>query len=97
MAGVSWVAARGVWTAQLSYAGLKHNLGSFDTEEAAARAYDEKVAELWENPILNFLPDGSLNPDRHQVHRHRQVAWEGRREDCGGLIDRQPIAPACCS
>ena len=44
--------------------GHRYNLGTYDTEEAAAQVYDEKAKQLRDNPILNFLPDGSLNPDR---------------------------------
>jgi hypothetical protein len=44
--------------------GSQQRLGCFDNEEAAARAYDEKAKQVFVNPILNFLPDGSLNPDR---------------------------------
>ena len=44
--------------------GHQQRIGTYDMEEEAARAHDEKAKELHNNPILNFLPDGSLNPDR---------------------------------
>jgi hypothetical protein len=56
--------ANGSWFAQISFQRQQRRLGAFDTEEAAARAYDEEAKRLWTNPVLNFLPDGSLNPDR---------------------------------
>ena len=49
--------------------GSQHYLGFFDTEEEAARIYDEKAKRVHVNPILNFLPDGSLNPDRKKRGR----------------------------
>lgn len=39
-------------------------LGRFDSEEDAARAYDARAEELDDLRVLNFLADGSLNPDR---------------------------------
>ena len=62
--GVAW--HKGKWSAQIAAYGTHERLGVFGTEEAAARAYDERAKELYESPILNFLPDGSLNPDRKQ-------------------------------
>ena len=52
----------GRWCAQIKVNGHKQHLGRFDTEEAAARAYDEKAKQLRDDPIVNFLPDGSLTP-----------------------------------
>jgi hypothetical protein len=54
------------WAAAISVDGRKRHIGNFDTAEAAAKAYDEEAKRLWTNPNLNFLPDGALNPDRHQ-------------------------------
>lgn len=33
----------------------------------AARAYDAAAKDLYEGPVLNFLPDGSLNPERRKA------------------------------
>jgi hypothetical protein len=52
------------WRASIKFQGRTRYLGRFDTEEAAAKAYDEEAKRLWTNPILNFLPDGSINPHR---------------------------------
>jgi hypothetical protein len=46
--------------------GSLYRFGTFDVEEAAARAYDREVRLLFRRPVLNFLPDGSLNPYRKQ-------------------------------
>ena len=50
--------------------GRSQYIGTHGTEEAAAWAYDEKAKQVYAEPILNFLPDGSLNPDR----KHRRLA-----------------------
>ena len=60
--GVRW--NHGRWCAQIKMNGHKQNLGTYDTEEEAARAYDEKAKQINDGRPLNFLPDGSLNPDR---------------------------------
>jgi hypothetical protein len=46
--------------------GRTQYLGTYDTEEAAAQAYDEKAKQLRGKRLRNFLPDGSLNPDRRR-------------------------------
>lgn len=56
----------GRWVARIGENGQCKHLGRFDTEEAAARAYDERAKMVHVNPVLNFLPDGSLKPDRKQ-------------------------------
>lgn len=53
-----------MWHAKIRVNGEDKHLGSFESEEAAALAYDEGVKVLHDVPVLNFLPDGSLNPDR---------------------------------
>ena len=66
--GVSW--SKGRWQAEIRVNAHMHYIGRFDDEEAAARAFDEKVKQVLDSPI--FLPDGSLNPDRSD-RRHRYV------------------------
>jgi hypothetical protein len=62
--GVYWHTPNGKWEAKISHSGKSHKLGYFNTKEAAARAYDAAAKRLRTDPILNFLPNGSLNPDR---------------------------------
>ena len=66
--------------AQIRVNGCQHYLGLFDDEEAAARAYDEKAKQLHDNPILIFLPDGSLNPDRKKRVRSQSVVYRQQLE-----------------
>lgn len=42
------------WQAKIRKDGERNYLGSFDTKEEAARAYDRKALELYENPYTNF-------------------------------------------
>lgn len=44
-------------------------LGRFESEEAAARVYDERVKARRDPFVLSFLPNGSLNPDRKKRRR----------------------------
>ena len=57
-AGVCW--DRGAWKARLS----SRHLGHFHDEREAAMAYDAAARKEFKDPILNFLPDGSDNPER---------------------------------
>jgi hypothetical protein len=58
------------WRVDITFQGQNTYFGGFDTEEAAAKAYDEEAKRQWTNPTLNFLPDGSLNPDRK-----KRISW----------------------
>ena len=56
--GVSLVPRRRPWKAEIRQGGRYIYLGTYKTEEAAARAYDRAAAELWGKfACLNF-PDG---------------------------------------
>lgn len=45
--GVSWLPALSRWRAGIEKSGKYFNLGNFESEEAAARAYDKKALELF--------------------------------------------------
>jgi hypothetical protein len=64
--GVSWANYKRLWLASIWANGRNNSIGYFEDEEAAARAYDAAATAILAKPILNFLPDGSPNPDRHR-------------------------------
>lgn len=51
----------GRWVAAITHGGKKQHLGYFDTQEEAARAYDQAAARLFgEYAWLNFAPPGHV-------------------------------------
>jgi hypothetical protein len=42
------------WAAYIRYGGKKHNLGTFDTKQEAALAYDRKARQCGEDKPLNY-------------------------------------------
>lgn len=71
LTGVCW--SHGKWVVKYRFHGKLRSSGGFDTQEAAARAHDELMSQLFINPVLNFLPDGSLNPQRKEFARALMV------------------------
>lgn len=62
--GIRWHKCNRKWEVQIKYRGKKLSLGYFDDELVAAQCYDRRAKELYETPLLNFLPGGKLNPER---------------------------------
>jgi hypothetical protein len=77
--GVSWLKTSRKWTARLRVQGSWKLLGSFDNEEAAARAYD-KAAIVWGRlGQLNFeLPETASAEiaSKRESSRFRGVGWD---------------------
>lgn len=59
----------GRWQARITVNGKQVYLGRFTSEVDAARAFDRQAKEVYESPVLNFLPDGTLNPERKKRQR----------------------------
>jgi hypothetical protein len=49
------------WRATIHYRGKQYNMGTFETEEAAARAYDQKAIEFYGNTARLNFPDSLVH------------------------------------
>lgn len=71
--GMSW--GHGRWRAEISTNGQKQSLGRFDDKEAVVWTYSEKAEQLHDDPIQNFLTNGSINADRKKKIRGQFVVY----------------------
>lgn len=63
--GVYWHGSVGRWFVAVQDGPKQRHMGYFVSEEEAARAYDAVVSQSRDHGMaVNFLPDGSPNPDR---------------------------------
>lgn len=98
--GLRWNRAERKWQAGLWKEGgrlLLHGyyVGLFDDEAAVAWAYDKAAKWLWVNCILNFPPDGSLNPDRNlETSGPARAAAAAAAARTGAA--HCPIGSGCC-
>ena len=88
--GLAW--DRFKWRVQIKSHNKLVTIGRFESEEEAAWAYDTKAKELFVNPVLNFLPDGSLNPDRKaHVLACTYVRKDGKRPFVRSFVRGGPV------
>jgi hypothetical protein len=72
--GVSWYKRDNKWSADITYDGKLHHLGSFEDEEEAARGYDRAArAHKGEKAQLNFPAEGERGCK--QPPKYRGVRW----------------------
>jgi hypothetical protein len=73
--GVCWQKSSSKWEAAIRHDRKKHNLGCFEDEEEAARAYDRAAtAHKGEKAQLNFPAEGESGP--RLSSKYRGVCWE---------------------
>jgi hypothetical protein len=77
--GVTPGKRKGSWAARIKVANMTENLGTFDTEEEAAEAFDERAWELGRG--TNFRFDGTRNnlgADGKVVPKVRTEIWRSK-------------------
>ena len=66
---------RDKWQVHITHAGTRDNLGTFDDEVAAARAYDRRARQLGEHGKCNFPDDDDDDDER------RAPLWDPKAEE----------------
>jgi len=88
--GVSWFDRDGKWLAHYTdEKGKLIHIGVFDDEEAAARAYNAKIAELGLNRKTNSEVGGALVPKSGMSSEFWGVAWDAQSETWKAQMARQ--------
>jgi hypothetical protein len=61
------------WKAQISYGFKQHHLGSFDTKQEAALAYDREARQCGEDKLLNYKSIKAAEEAAAQAAQARQA------------------------
>lgn len=78
----------------MGFKGRNTYIGTFDTEEEAAQAYDAEAKRLRSNPVFNFLPDGSLNPDRKKPVSQQSLMRRRQPSSSAAASSARAASPA---
>ena len=79
--GVTKSCGKNRWNAEIRKNGQRFKLGTFDTQEAAALAYNAKAVELYLNPRLNVINEADTPPiNNSKTSKYRGVSWSKKYE-----------------
>jgi hypothetical protein len=87
--GVS--ASREQWQARVNYDSKQHFLGTFDTKQEAALAYDREARQCGEDKLLNYESIAAIEEAVVQVQAHAEAFAEAL---CAGPKQLRPRPPS---